>query len=42
MFKINDDLSIHITRGDIGSLEVSAKTEDGTDYEFQSGEVVRF
>ena len=33
---------IHITRGDIACIEVSAKNDDGTDYTFQIGDVVRF
>ena len=39
MFKIvgND---IHITRGDIGKLDISARNGD-TDYTFQVGDVVR-
>ena len=41
MFKI-ENKQIHITRGDIGCLNISAKNEDGTDYEFQVGDIVRF
>ena len=41
MFKIKDDLSIHITRGDIGVIEVTAKNDDGTDCTFNVGDVVR-
>lgn len=41
MFKIDSDKTIHITRGDIGSISIGAKIE-GTDYEFQQGDVVRF
>lgn len=41
MFKVNDDLSIHVTRGDIGLLGITAKNEDESDYIFQIGDVVR-
>lgn len=43
MFKINKTTKqINITRGDIGCIEVKAKNEDGTDYTFQVGDIVRF
>lgn len=41
MFKVNDDLSIHVTRGDIGLLGITAKNEDESDYVFQIGDIVR-
>ena len=41
MFKI-DNKHIHITRGDIASIGINAKNEDGTDYEFKIGDIVRF
>lgn len=41
MFKVKDDLSIHITRGDIGLLGITAKNEDNTDYIFQVGDIIR-
>lgn len=41
MFKINEDKSIYLTRGDIANIVVSAKQQDGTDYTFQKGDVVR-
>lgn len=41
MFRIKDK-TIHLTRGDIATLEVKAKNEDGTDYTFEVGDVVRF
>ena len=41
MFKINEDISIYLTRGDIANIVVSAKVQDGTDYTFQKGDVVR-
>lgn len=42
MFQINDDLSIHITRGDIGVIEVTANKNEQESYMFQRGDVVRF
>lgn len=43
MFKIDKTTKqINITRGDIGCIEVKAKNEDGTDYTFQVGDIVRF
>lgn len=41
MFKIDSDKTIHITRGDIGAISIGAKIE-GTDYEFQKGDVLGF
>ena len=40
MFKIIGD-KIHLTRGDIATIEVKAKNNDETDYTFQKGDVVR-
>ena len=40
MFKI-ENKQIHLTRGDIACIGVGAKNEDGTDYEFQKGDIVR-
>ena len=40
MFKIEKDFSIHITRGDIGTLGITADGDNGI-YEFQIGDVVR-
>lgn len=42
MFKTDKDGVIHLTRGDIGSLSVTAVTEDGQPYVFKPGDVVRF
>lgn len=42
MFKINNDKSIYLTRGDIANITVSANTSDGKLYTFQKGDVVRF
>ena len=41
MFYIEADNTIHLTRGDVANLVVSASSED-KDYEFQMGDVVRF
>lgn len=41
MFVINPDWSIYLTRGDIASLEVSAKKSENEDYIFKMGDVVR-
>lgn len=41
MFKINDDLSIFITRGDMAYFRVSAKNKDGNAYQFKTDNVVR-
>lgn len=40
MFKIEKDFSIHITRGDIATLGISADGDSGA-YEFQVGDIVR-
>lgn len=41
MFKIENN-TINITRGDIGTISVSAQNEDGTSYIFNKGDIVRF
>lgn len=41
MFKINKDQSIHLTRGDIASIEVRANKTEEEAYIFQIGDVVR-
>lgn len=40
MFVINDDMSIHATRGDVVFFTVTAE-DNGIDYEFQQGDVLR-
>jgi hypothetical protein len=40
MFKIENKV-IHLTRGDIACIEAKALNEDGTDYTFQVGDIVR-
>lgn len=41
MFALNDDLSIHVTRGDTAFFSITA-TDGENNYEFQAGDVVRF
>lgn len=42
MFRIDQDKTIHLTRGDIAGINITAKNNDGTDYTFIVGDVVRF
>lgn len=42
MFVIYQDQSIHITRGDIASIVISATLQDGSLYKFALGDIVRF
>lgn len=42
MFRIDSDMTIHITRGDIGIIEVSANKNEYELYTFVPGDVVRF
>ncbi len=41
MFVVNEDNSIYVTRGDAGTISVTAKV-DGANYVFKAGDVVRF
>lgn len=41
MFVINSDMSIYCTRGDCGNITVTAE-EDGLEYTFKRGDIVRF
>lgn len=42
MFKIDSTTKqINITRGDIGTISISALNEDGDDYTFQVGDILR-
>lgn len=41
MFRIDEDLTIHLTRGDTAIFDVSAEDGEGA-YTFVSGDVVRF
>lgn len=42
MFQINQDKSIHLTRGDIAVIDVMANTSENEEYTFKSGDIVRF
>lgn len=43
MFKIDPNTNrIDITRGDIGTIELSIAKDDGSKYKFKSSDVVRF
>lgn len=42
MFKVNEDGSIYVTRGDSGLIPVTAKNQDGNQYTFAVGDIVRF
>lgn len=42
MFRIDNDMTIHITRGDIGIIEVSADKNESELYTFVPGDIVRF
>ena len=42
MINISNDKTISITRGDIGTLAVSAKVSDEELYLFKVGEIIRF
>lgn len=43
MFRIDPNTSrINITRGDIGTIELTIKKDDGTSYVFQDSDIVRF
>ncbi len=41
MFRINEDLSIYLTRGDAVSIDLTAAS-DGASYTFRAGDIVRF
>lgn len=41
MFVIDNDKTIHLTRGDIAPLEISIEKENGEAYIFREGNVVR-
>lgn len=41
MFKINDDLSIYVTRGDAVAFNLSATTDNGETYLFKPNDIVR-
>ena len=41
MFRIDEEKTIHLTRGDIANIKVSATKTDGTPHTFLVGDVVR-
>ena len=41
MFRIDQDKTVHLTRGDIAGIDITAKMSDGTNYAFIVGDVVR-
>lgn len=41
MFLIDSSKNIHVTRGDICSISVSAIDSDGTNYTFKQGDIIR-
>ena len=41
MFRIDQDKTVHITRGDIAGINITAKMSDNTAYTFINGDVVR-
>ena len=42
MFSINNDKSMHLTRGDIAIIEIGASKSETEDYTFKEGDIVRF
>ena len=42
MFKINEDMSIYVTRGDIALIDFCVTDKDGKAYTFKNGDVLRF
>ena len=42
MFRVNEDLSIYVTRGDYVLLKLTAQNDDGSKYIFKPGEIVEF
>lgn len=42
MLIIDNDKTIHLTRGDVATLEISAENTDGESHSFSFGDVVRF
>ena len=41
MLKIDSEKKIHVTRGDSGTIVITAQNNDGSDHEFVAGDVVR-
>lgn len=42
MFLVDENKTIHVTRGDFGLLDVTARSADGSDYIFEAGDEVQF
>ena len=42
MFKINEDGSIFLTRGDIANIVVTATNSENEEHVFENGDVIRF
>mgnify|MGYP004619568375 CR=1 FL=1 len=41
MIKIDEEKTIHLTRGDSATIVVTAQNDDGSNYEFQKGDTLR-
>ena len=41
MIKIDEEKTIHLTRGDTATIVITAQNDDGSDYEFQKGDILR-
>ena len=41
MLKIDSDKTIHITRGDSGTISFTAQNSDGSTHEFKSDDIIR-
>lgn len=41
MFSINNDKSIHLTRGDIAIIEIGASKSETENYTFKEGDIIR-
>lgn len=41
MLKIDSEKKIHLTRGDSGTIVITAQNNNGSDHEFQIGDVIR-
>ena len=41
MLKIDSEKKIHVTRGDSGTIVITAQNNDGTDHEFEVGDIIR-
>ena len=42
MFEIKEDMSIHITRGDVAYLSIAATDDEGAPFLFREGDKIRF